>query len=293
MTSPETTAHLRRHHPSREAIMTYRTILVNLSIDEKAASLIELAVDLSNKFNAHLIGFAAADIMPMIASPDGMGATGEVMQLEREDIERRLKELNREFQRICGPLPSHEWRADVANPTHYLIETARAADLIITSSVSESIFTNGNRSTNLASLVLQAGRPVLVAAQTTRRLFSNTALVAWKDTREARRAVVDAIPLLCQATDVIVATADHTGDVLVRESLQDVLALLLRHGIRARSEIINDRDESAALLAFAGSIEAELIVSGAYGHSRVREFVFGGVTRSLLERHDTCRLMSS
>lgn len=141
--------------------------------------------------------------------------------------------------------------------------------------------------------MLQAGRPVLVAAQTTRRLFSNTALVAWKDTREARRAVIDAIPLLCQATDVVVATADHTGDVLVRESLQDVLALLLRHGIRARSEIINERDESAALLAFARSIEAELIVSGAYGHSRVREFIFGGMTRSLLERHDTCRLMSS
>ncbi|MBA8903144.1 universal stress protein [Phyllobacterium sp. P30BS-XVII] len=273
--------------------MTYKSILVNFNIDEAASPLLELAINLATQFNAHLIGFAAANVMPIIAGPDGLGGGGEVMMLQREDIEKRLKQLSREFERVARSLPSHEWRDGVASPTLSLIEAARTADLIITSAAKESFITDGNRSANLPSLVLQAGRPVLVSAHGMKKLFSNTALVAWKDTREARRAVIDAIPLLCQAGEVVVVTVDGTGDALVRESLQDVLALLLRHGIRARSQVIDDNDDGSALLAFARSVEAELIVSGAYGHSRVREFIFGGVTRSLLEENGITRLMSS
>jgi nucleotide-binding universal stress UspA family protein len=132
-----------------------------------------------------------------------------------------------------------------------------------------------------------------VPAKGARRIFTNTALIAWKDTREARRAVVDALPLLCQANEVVVVTVDRDADTLTQESIDDVCAFLRRHGVTARSKIIKDKHESESLLTFARSIDAELVISGAYGHSRVRELIFGGVTRSLLAEDSFSRFLSS
>ncbi|MBA8882081.1 universal stress protein [Phyllobacterium myrsinacearum] len=272
--------------------MTYKTILVSLNIDGPSTPTVEFATDLAKRFNAHLIGLSAADVSPLIASPDGMGVNGDVMQLEREDIEFRLKELQRHFETIAGASPGYEWRDAVANPTRLVIEMARAADLIITDT-DGGFDLDSSCSINLGNVLLASGRPVLISPRGARHMFSNSALVAWKDTREARRAISDAIPLLCQMDNVVVATVDRQGDSLVEESVTDVVEMLKRHNIRARSEIIRDKRESESLLEFASSIDADLVVSGAYGHSRVRELVFGGVTNSLLGKHEFSRLMAS
>ena len=88
-------------------------------------------------------------------------------------------------------------------------------------------------------------------------------------------------------------TVDRGADILTQESIDDVCAFLRRHGVTARSEIIKDRHESESLLRFARQMGAELVISGAYGHSRVRELVFGGVTRSLLAEDGFSRFLSS
>lgn len=275
--------------------MSYKTILANFNFDfnGSAAALMDFSVNLAGHFNAHLVGFCAADITTPVGTPDGIMIDGETMRREREDVETRLTKLHHEFDAFAGTTTSHEWREAVVNPTRLLIESARVADLIVTGNNNSSELIRPNRSINLGDLVLQAGRPILVATQSAKRIFASPALVAWKDTREARRAVADALPLLLQASQVSVVTINRDADMLTQESIDDVTAFLLRHGIKARSEIIKDKHESESLISFARQVNAELVVSGAYGHSRLKELIFGGVTRSLLNEDGFSRFMSS
>lgn len=273
--------------------MSYKSILVNLDIDGPAVPLIKLAADLASRFDARLIGFSAADIPPPVVAPEGMILDGEFMQRQRDEIEQRLGELRAGFEKLAGASVKVEWRGAVVNPTRSLIETARAADLIVTGAVEGASSGNANRSVDLGSLVLNAGRPILVAASDAERVLANKILVAWKDTREARRAVADALPMLSRAQEVVVATVDRAADTFTKASVADVAAFLASHGIKARTEVIVERDESKKLADFARSMHADLVVSGAYGHSRLREWVFGGVTRSLLDEIGLNRFMAS
>ena len=273
--------------------MSYRTILVNLNIDGPVARLMDFSINVATRFNSHLIGFTAAGVVVPTTARQGILIDGETVRRDREEIELRMKELRREFESLAGTHVSHEWRDAVVNPTPLLVEMARVADLIITGSDEAMALGHPERCINLGDVVLQAGRPVLVAAKDAKRIFANTALIAWKDTREARRAVVDALPLLCQANEVVVATVARDADTLTQESIVDVVAFLHRHGVKALSKIVEDKHESEGLLGFARQVGAELVVSGAYGHSRVRELVFGGVTRSLLAEGGFSRFLSS
>ncbi|MEP7453420.1 universal stress protein [Phyllobacterium sp. SB3] len=273
--------------------MSYRTILANVNIDGPTAPFMDFSIDLATRFNAQLIGICGADITLPMTAPEGVIIDGETMHRQREEIEQRQKKMRREFESLAGTNVSHEWRDAIANPTRFLLDNSRVADLIVTGC--EDDFTLGHPDSfiNLGNILLQAGRPILVAAKGTRRIFTNTAVIAWKDTREARRAVVDAVPLLCQASEVILVTVDRNADILTQESMDDVCVFLRRHGITAGSEIIRDNHESDSLLGFIRQVDAELVVSGAYGHSRVRELIFGGVTRSLLAEGDFSRFLSS
>jgi nucleotide-binding universal stress UspA family protein len=117
-------------------------------------------------------------------------------------------------------------------------------------------------------------------------------VVAWRDSREARRAVRDALPFLEKARDVIVATVDDRTAATIRESLDDVVAFLSRHGIDAQAQVLSG-GVSEALVDLALKAGAGLIVSGGYGHSRLREWAFGGVTRTLLGHDSISRLLSN
>lgn len=273
--------------------VTYKSILLNLDIDHQSASLIKLAINLAKQFDARLIGLSAADVPPPMASADGMVFDGELVECERENIETRFAELRAKVGNLAGTAIELEWREALATPTHFLIEAARSADLIVTAAPDGASSRNAYRSTDLGSLVLNAGRPVLIAAGGAEQVLADKVLVAWKDTREARRAVADAVPLLSHAQEVVVATVEREDGTSTSEGVADVATFLARHGIKARAEIITGDDESKRLSFFAESIHADLIVSGAYGHSRLREWVFGGVTRSLLGDDDLNRFMSS
>ena len=273
--------------------MSYKSILVNLDIDGSATPLIKLAADLARRFDAKLIGCSGADVVPPFVTSDGMMVDGEMIARQREEIEARLNNLQQKFVGLAGPGLEIEWRGDVMEPTRLLIGMARAADLIVTGSPEGAKAGNSYRSTDLGDLLLHAGRPVLVAASGAEHLLAGKVLVAWKDSREARRAVADAIPFLAEAVEVVVVAVERDGTKQTSERLADVAAFLGRHGIRARTEVISGTADGERLADFAKSMEADLIVSGAYGHSRLREWVFGGVTRSLLDEIGLNRFMSS
>jgi nucleotide-binding universal stress UspA family protein len=250
---------------------------------------VRLAIDLAGRFKARLLVASAAAVSPPVVSAEGMVFDGEILQEERLHIEERLHALRGEVEKVVGTSVAMEWRGAVFNPTDFLLRLARTADLVVTTKRDGNAF----RTVDTGSLALGAGRPILVAATDSEHLAGRNVLVAWKDTREARRAVVDALPFLKAAAETTVVTIDREGGAGASAGIDDVVSFLRHHGVTARGEVIVDLGDGERLLQLARSTSADLIVSGAYGHSRVREWAFGGVTRTLLNDSGIHRLMSS
>ncbi|TIV74692.1 MAG: universal stress protein [Mesorhizobium sp.] len=275
--------------------MSYKSILLNLNIDGPIEPITRIGVNLAKRFDARLIGFCAADApMPVTMAPEGAAIAADIWEQSRDEIRRRLTSLNGEFDGLVAGAVKTDWHGDIENPNHAVARRARMANIVVTSASQGASTGDSYRTVDPGSLVLRAGRPVLVAAQGSMDLPARRIVVSWKDTREARRAVADAVPLMAMAEEVTIVAVDRNPDDWTRDSVKDVASFLAGHGIKARTEIIKTADdESNRLVDFFASMNAELIVSGAYGHSRLREWVFGGVTRSLLDEVWLNRLMSN
>lgn len=264
--------------------MIYNSIMVEFEARGTAEPRLAFAMDLARRFEANLIGFCAAEVRPVFPAAEGVLADGKVLQQLGEGLQRDFDRLQDEFENATTGAEMATWRAFFARPTDCLSANARAADLIVTARPDPALGGGGYQSTDIGQLVLSAGRPVLVMSRKGERLSASRILIAWKDTREARRAVADAMPFLRQAEDVLVATMEDRERAVARSNVADVVKYLMRHGVKARCEVAgheraNDID---TLVAMAENMESDLIVAGAYGHSRLREWAFGGLTRSLL-----------
>ncbi|MCY1746305.1 MULTISPECIES: universal stress protein [Ensifer] len=268
--------------------MIYNTILVSLSMHESVSKQLKFARDVASRFEATLVGFAAGDIRIITAAPPGVIMDDEFMRLEAIDIERRLETLKKEFEEEEGGMD--QLRTRVGDPTKELAAAARLGDLVIA-----GMSQVGSEYVDIGELIHSAGRPVLIPRADLEPLAAHKVVVAWKDTREARRAVVDAMPFLVHAREVLVASVEDQGRHHALETLNDVVRHLIHHGARARGEIFscNAPSDGEALISITKQFGADLIVSGAYGHSRLREWLVGGVTRSLLRETTLNRLMSS
>ncbi|QPC92988.1 universal stress protein [Mesorhizobium sp. INR15] len=273
--------------------MGYKSIVLNLDIDGMVAPVIKFGVDLAQRFDARLIGLSAADVSPPVVMEGGVAFEGESMMRQRKNIERRIEDLRCEFEGLAGATVDTEWRGAVGNPTRLRIDTARVADLIVTASPEGASSGNVHRSTDIGNLILQAGRPVLVTSTNQEHFVANKALVAWKSTREARRAVFDAMPFLQMAREVRVITIDDDATDETWNSLTAVVAYLSFHGVKAKAEVFPEKSDGQVIADVADAMHADLVVSGAYGHSRFREWIFGGATRSLLENDGLNRFLSN
>jgi nucleotide-binding universal stress UspA family protein len=144
---------------------------------------------------------------------------------------------------------------------------------------------------------MQAGRPLLIVPDSADWLDLRNVLVAWKDTPEARRAIVDALPMMRKAKNVTVAEIlEGDGSQSAAASrVRDVAAWLSRHGVSASERVAEkdgDLDATAQLDAIAADLGAGLVVAGAYGHSRFREMILGGMTQHLITQSARCVLLS-
>lgn len=138
---------------------------------------------------------------------------------------------------------------------------------------------------------MHLGRPVLVVPPGIDHLDAKRVAVGWKNTREARRAVRDALPFLKRASQVVVVSIDD-GDGAADP--KDIIGFLQAHDVYATA-LCRDAYGAAAseaLIDAASEQAADLVVTGAYGHGRLREWAFGGVTRDLLAGSPLCCLMS-
>ena len=139
---------------------------------------------------------------------------------------------------------------------------------------------------------MRAGRPILIVPPGASGLKLTRSLVCWKDSREARRAVADALPILkaSKGVDVVELAREHEMEA-ARRRVADVGEWLARHGVEANCLASPLKGaEAAGLAEIAKDLEADLIVAGAFGHSRLRDWAFGGVTQDLLLQSRSLRL---
>ncbi|MFO1107976.1 MAG: universal stress protein [Bradyrhizobium sp.] len=274
--------------------MMYATAMVSLSVDQPNEALLEVSGQLVAQFSARAIGIAAAMFSPPMYFLEG--AAGQQLLDEGEAaVKNRLAQLENQFRAAMhGRVRDIEWRSAMELPARYVAREARAADLVIVGG-------NGNAMADPftvagpSDLVLQAGRPLLVVPAGVKWLDLRSALVAWKDCMEARRAVADALPLLAKVRDVTVAAVAEDDGALpaVRRQAEDVVGWLSRHGIAARTQVPERCGDAVRQLdRIAADTGAGVVVAGAYGRSRLREWVLGGVTRHLIGQTDRCVLLS-
>jgi nucleotide-binding universal stress UspA family protein len=274
--------------------MTYATVMVSLALDRSNDACLEIAGQLVERFGACAIGVAAGEFKPPAYFVEGEAQ--EIFVEGRATLRNRLAEIEAQFRTAMrNRATGVEWRCAEDFPTRFAVRQARRADIIVVGESGRNVFADPFMHADSSDLLMQAGRPLLVAPDGVDWLDLRSVLVAWKDTPECRRAVADALPVLRKAKDVIITeiVEDETDRSSVLSGAEDVVAWLLRHGVVGCARVPDECGNAAAQLdRIASEIGAGLVVAGAYGHSRFREWVFGGVTKELVSPSSRCSLLS-
>jgi nucleotide-binding universal stress UspA family protein len=259
----------------------YRSILVHVDAEAGARERIQFAADIARHFEAKLIGLAAALPRPPVEAITAGVMDANILKLEQDEIAGEFKTAEDHFRTATsGAGIVAEWRTADNFPTLALADAASAADLLIVGRRRSGLLANDYRTADPGDLIMRAGRPVLIAPASRSGLDAGRILIAWKSTREARRAISDAMPFL-KGAELVSLVEIHEGDEAA--TLADAEAFLAAHGVKFESKALpRDGSVEAQLAGLAQRAQAGLIVAGAYGHTRIRELVFGGVTRSLI-----------
>lgn len=274
---------------------SYASLMVSVDLDPVATDRIRLAGALAGRFGARLIGVAAAPAYVLLYGGMSPTAHARLVEDERRRVGEALDEAQALFERTVQSRAATEWRPAVEVPVDHLLGQARAADLVVVGRHGPADTLDQRFGVLPGRILMELGRPVLLVPPWVDRLFASRIVVAWKETREARRAVWDALPFLQTAEQVfIVVVGEEDQENQGREGAADVAAYLTRHGAASATVLRRELELSVArtLQRTAEREGADLIVAGAYGHSRLREWVFGGVTRDLLDDTAVCCLMS-
>ncbi len=270
------------------------TFLVHLQPGRSNAGLLQVAADLAGRCGARMVGITVCQ--PMLITYNEICTMEDLIEQDRMAMRNEIARAEAEFrQRPGASAEEAAWRSGIAqvSPAEYLAAEARCADLLIVAAPGTDPLRE-TRDPDLGALVMQAGRPVLVVPGEAPTLALDTILVAWKDTREARRATLDALPLLTLARHVaVVEVAEREAAAAAHRRVTDVAGWMRTRGIKAEATVRPTHGEDAnQLRSLAQEMAADLVVAGAYGHNRLREWVLGGVTRDLLLRLDRCVLLS-
>lgn len=272
--------------------MSYASVMVHVEPGAASDARVRIAGDVADRFGASLIGLAGGALRPSHI-PDGQMVPSEI-EAEINRSAGALADLERHFLQVANaPGRQLEWRACAEFPADALTVNARAADMVVigkTGAPGEPW-----QATDPTAVLLKAGRPVLLVPPNVQTLSAKKVLIAWQDSREARRAVHDALPMLEKADEILLTHVCEQGDAdAAKESVQDIKRYLSRHriGVSAGVMMLAGGSVTEELLRLAGSERIDLIVAGACGHNRLGEWIFGGVTRTLLAQTPICCLFS-
>jgi nucleotide-binding universal stress UspA family protein len=279
--------------------MSYKTVLVALNEINRLDALNTSAVKIAKidaAFVRGLYTIPAAQIYPST----GFEAVPQMFEGHQTFFKNNLAKVKNAFEtalqkaKLQGEFVSIEGRSPLISDE--IISHGKSADIIIVSATDPSEV-SGVELDCIERVLVGAGRPLLVLPRGSEHVLDlDQVVVGWNGGKEAARAVFDAIPLLQSAKSVHVVCVDPKNEerVTPEEPGRRIVATLQRHKIKSEAKTMEGGGESAgkALLKHAQEINAGLIVMGAYGHSRLREFVFGGATRHVLDDMTRPVLMS-
>lgn len=272
--------------------MAFKDLLVHLDGTDHAMARLDYAAGLAARHGAHLVGLHAVEGgLPLGLTSDMGGASlGLLLAQLRQTAEADAARMRAAFEdRIRRDGLQGEWREAMDMPPEAVALHTRYADLAVLGQPEPGSAQATINEMILESVLFTAGRPVLMLPYAgSFTPTPQTVLVAWNASKEAARAVHDALPLMQAADQVRVLAVNPRqgigghGDV----PAADIALHLARHGVAATAQhtVANEIRESDALLNSATDLGAGLLVMGAYGHSRLREMVLGGVTRGILAR---------
>lgn len=272
--------------------MGYKSVGVSMALDASNRACITVAIEIAERFEARVIGMAATIMPAPLYFSEGQYAE-DLLTREEAQLHKRLADAEGEFRNaVSCRIKRIEWRAALQIAKDFIPVQARSVDLLVVAAQPETE-ADPYSSANPSDLVMETGRPILVVPPSATWFDPRRILVAWKDTRESRRAIADALPLLRKAEDVIVVEVCQASDEQAAgEHVKDVAAWLLQQGVAASATTVTEVNAPDDLEALAADMDAGLIVAGAYGHSRLRQWVLGGVTRQFVTRPSRCVLLS-
>lgn len=280
-------------------ILSYKNLLVLVDCSPSGTHRTVLAAEFAARFGATLVGLYI--IAPIVGPRYAGGITLErVMREETEHAQTDALKAQHLFEEAGQRYGIRtEWRVATGFPSEQATLHARYSDLVIVGPPDRNVLPS-SFALQPDEIIVAAGRPViLVPRQAGGDTIGHRILVAWNASREATRAINDALPLLATAETVdIVAVNPGAGHAGARchgdEPGAGIASHLARHGISAEVHREQTLHESVGerLLKRATECGADLIVLGAYGHSRLRELVLGGVTQYVFD-HATIPFMMS
>lgn len=265
--------------------MTLKTLLVHIDDTPAGKARLDAAVTLASDRDAHLVGLGIRPPEPVPAYGAAVIPKALVRDISKENDEH-MSALRKQFEEIlrrAGREAASEWRAVTGEPEDSASLHGRYSDLMILGQVGLKQTPEGLR--DLAeAVILESGRPVLVIPEKgAPASIGRRILVAWDGSREAARAVSDALPFLREAEKATLLSV--TSDTSRQLPGAEIAAHLDRHGVNVESDSQTARGPTGeTIMKQAEGLGCDLIVTGAYGHARWREIVLGGVTNTLL-RH--------
>jgi nucleotide-binding universal stress UspA family protein len=280
--------------------MPFKTILVPTEQHDLMSSTLETAVVLARKFDSYIEGFALRVGVPVAFTIGDMGTLPVPAALEHEitDNENRTRALFEEFMREHGvPGGGHTislssgWVPDAPQGDHFVGSHGRVFDVIVLGRPGRD--PKGPRMTTLESALFESGRPVLIAPPTPRPQIGTNVLIAWNCSTEQARVTAFALPLLQQASRVVVLTVEG-GAAVPGPTGQQLCRYLQLNGVPAKPMTVglDGRLTGEAVLSHAKALGCDLVIKGAYTQSRLRQMIFGGTTRYVLGNAELPVLMA-
>jgi nucleotide-binding universal stress UspA family protein len=272
-------------------MQTPRSILLHIDSSAQSAARVAIARQLAEDFDAEVI--AQPCILTSLArypyAVDGAAAAVELLvSLDKEVLDT----AHANFLRAAAGSQRLQWAEPLADGPWGFARRALYADLMILGQREEDDPSSGELPADfLPSVLVESGRPALILPYAGHvGSIGSTVLLAWKETREAARAVSCALPWLRRARQVHVIAYGEGMD----DSLRALERYLTAQGVSATIHAggVDERDVGNALLSRAADVSADLLVMGSYGHSRAREWVLGGATRTILQTMTLPVLMS-
>lgn len=279
--------------------MAYKTILVHLDKKEKALNRIQLAAYLAKIEGAHLIGASMVGISTETFREANIDDKDPALAAHLKFLDEKAKalvDMFNEEMRIQA-VPSYEGRVVDGDAEFGICMQARYVDLLIIGLTDKTDPSPSVSSDFPKTVIVHAARPVLLVPPRYeyKKEGAPNVLISWNASKESRRALTDAIPLLKQAKVVDVATFNIESEPDMRDgsSMTDLAVYLARHGVTVHMLQPQKSDNvGQSLLELAKKRDSDLLVLGGYGHTRFREFLLGGVTRTILEEANLPVFMS-